>query len=310
MSHYATGLVTEHRPYRGSKLMVALQLAEFANTQGEVNETIETMAERATLSARQFRRILRQMEVDGWIECVERSAGGWGVGSVYRINSSWLRVPVGWQPGSKGPAKQPGQNPDILTGLLDKEPGQNPDILTGLLGKEPGHPDRVVAPTPLSLKTLTPLPPKPETESGIESEPDHTKIRELGIWMLGLIREVYPNGQEPTWSGWDREIRLMAKAHTLREIASLFKFANADRTPRPGGDFCWANQIHSPKKLRKHWDALMIKRNAMKPTAAKPESLLCETCRQRPFTMQMGRGPKQCRECFAAAELSPRSVAA
>ena len=294
MSHYATGLVTEHRPYRGSKLMVALQLAEFANTHGEVNETIETMAERATLSARQFRRILREMEVDGWIECVQRSAGGSGRGSLYRISQAWLRLPMGWQPASVA----------VADGEITRtEPGQNPDILTGFPENKPGHPDRVFSGRPLSLKTLPPLPlRKLETAVVTEPKPDATKIRDLGTWMLGLIREVYPNGAEPAWTRWDNDIRLLAKGRTLREIASLFKFANADRTPRPGSDFCWANQIHSPKKLRKHWDTLMIKRNALKPPPAKPESLLCESCRQRPYTMQMGRGPKQCRECFAAAE--------
>ncbi|MEO8008398.1 MAG: hypothetical protein ABI728_07755, partial [Betaproteobacteria bacterium] len=123
MSTYALGLVTEFPTYRGAGHLVAMQLADFANTEGVVNETIEQMARRATISARQFRRILRNMEADGWIECIDRSKGGFGKGSFYRINPDWLRLPLAWRAAKSTSASGP-VNPDITR----TQPGHNPDI--------------------------------------------------------------------------------------------------------------------------------------------------------------------------------------
>lgn len=302
MSHYATGLVTEHRPYRGSKLMVALQLAEFSNTQGLVNETIETMAERATLSARQFRRILREMEADGWIECLRRSAGGSGVGSQYRISADWLRLPVGWRPGQGSVAHD-----EITRTEPGQKPGQNPDILTGFPAEKPGHPDRVFFEPLSSLKTLPPVVPQfelqPDTGNGGTDDLETADLK-AAQWMLERLRTLNPGHRAPrTWDRWVRDIRLLreeVQGLTHRRICEVFRWANEDRTPRPGSNFCWARQILSPGNLRTQWDRLTVQCD--EAPQAKAVSPQCQDCGVRPWSIAEQGKPRRCRECADKAE--------
>lgn len=75
--------------------------------------------------------------------------------------------------------------------------------------------------------------------------------------MLARLRRLNPQHREPNWRRWHREIRLMVEKdkRTLHAICELFAWANADPF--------WQSNILSPGKLRRQWDALVIRRKSV-----------------------------------------------
>ena len=124
-------------------------------------------------------------------------------------------------------------------------------------------------------------------------------------WIFDLLRSLNPKQREPNWKRWSIEVRIMVKAgHSHREIAELFRWANEQRTPRPGSDFCWAKVILSPAKLWRQWDQLVIQRDT---AVTLPQSRRidpnCESCHVQPWTQQRGKnGPRFCGQCADIAE--------
>ena len=106
--------------------------------------------------------------------------------------------------------------------------------------------------SPSSLSSPPP-PPPPEGESSCRSYRFDEEDSATAAWMLGLIRDLKPNFQEPNLDEWSNTIRLMRERDKKpnADIRDLFTHANND-------DF-WQNNILSPGKLRKQWDQLDLK---------------------------------------------------
>ena len=304
MSARLVGLVLEHYPGSGNELLLAIVVAdESDHNGGNIRATIPLLARLSRQTEQSVRRLFRKMEESTWLQCLERSTGGRGRPSEYCINPEGVKLPTGWQP-------KPEQ-PELNVRVSDPKPEHNPNLMCGFMGDKPELNVRVSDPTLLSFKSLPPIVPHFEltTDSGNAGENALDADQRLARWMLDRLRTLNPNHREPkNWTRWIREIRLLrteVKGLTHREIAAVFKWANEQRTPKPGGDFCWANVILSPGNLRAHWDRLRIEHapHGFKAHGrAANEDGLCQTCHQQPATMQMGRGPKQCRACFAIAE--------
>jgi len=83
---------------------------------------------------------------------------------------------------------------------------------------------------------------------------------DVAIQIFQAIQKMNPEHKEPDFNSWADNVRLIrerdGKSHN--EIFSLFVWAN--------GHHFWKSNILSPKKLRKHWDKLMIQRQ-QKPTS-------------------------------------------
>ncbi|MGB7801398.1 replication protein [Buttiauxella sp.] len=89
-------------------------------------------------------------------------------------------------------------------------------------------------------------------------------------WMFKKVQIISPTAQEPTWSSWSNDIRLMRNALAVshQEICEVFKWANADHF--------WQTNVMSPAKLREKWDTLKAQmnqpgRNTRAAESAKPE---------------------------------------
>lgn len=295
MSSRLVGMVLEHYPSGGGELLLAIALADEADHNGgNVSATLPLLARLSRQTERNVRALLRKMEAAHWLECLERSAGGRGRPTRYRINPEWIRLPLGWH------------------GEVQK-PGNNPENISGFSGQKPGNYFRVSDPPLLSLKTLPPIVPQTTdpvdgsaVPSAVTADHEAGEDARLARWMFSKIQELHPQHREPNWRRWYRAIRLTrtADGRTHREIAELFAWANADREPRPGSTFCWATVILSPDKLRAQWDRLAIARRAAAPAkpAAAPDAL-CSECHERPWSVMLGKsGPHVCRQCAAALE--------
>jgi len=285
MSSGPVGKVLEHYPGAGNELLLAIVIADEAARCGTFRLLVKDLARLSRQTEQNVRRLIRKMEDMGWLLCTEKG-GGRGNASEYCINQDWLRQPLGWLPKPEKPENH--EHPDVRV----SEPKPELNV-------------RVFSDPPSSLKTLPPVVPhrggsaEPSATPKIEPDP---KDLELARWMLGLIRELHPRHREPNWKRWCRAIQAMQAidGHTRHDIAALFKRANADRTPRPGGTFCWCKVILSPDKLRAQWDKLTIEFG--KPPPPKEQDRLCHDCKKRVATIRQKGQPQRCGECADIAE--------
>lgn len=214
----------------GAPLILAVSLADEADDGGGgIFQSSETLARKTRQNERSIRRQLRQMEASGVLVCVQRSAGGAGNFSQYRLDLSALIV-------LKNPDPMPGITRTVCPGY--SEP--NPDHMPGLSD-----------PLYIGLKEKNVTDPTTRTSTHLQGEDER-----LAKWMLGKIRELNPKHRDPSWRTWLTDLRLLRERdlRSHREIAALFAWANADPF--------WRLNILSPAKLRKQWDALELKRQA------------------------------------------------
>ncbi len=86
MSFKVTGIVLDHFPGGGGPLLLALVLADRAGHDGSgIFYSVDTMAVLTRQTRRGVQKQLREMESTGWLVAVERSNGGAGNTTTYRI---------------------------------------------------------------------------------------------------------------------------------------------------------------------------------------------------------------------------------
>lgn len=61
-------LVWDRGPFEGGSLLVMLALADWANDEGECWPSVPTIGQKARMSDRSIRYILKQLEADGWLK--------------------------------------------------------------------------------------------------------------------------------------------------------------------------------------------------------------------------------------------------
>lgn len=287
MSARVMGLVFEH--YKGTlaETFLALVLADEAEHSGEnIRAVVADMARLSRQSVASVNRTLKKMQDTGWLQCVERSTGGRGKPSVYRIDPQWISLPLGWQPGT--PA-----DPETLS---------KPSHSERVSAPKPYQGERVSDPSPLSLKTLPPIVPQSDgsaVPSATGESEDEKKDQALAGELFAMVQRLLPTHRPPNWKRWGRDVRVMVRAgKTHEQIRALFAWANADEF--------WARNILSPATLWRQWDKLEIRaRAAVKPAAAKPpiDDGLCEDCHHVPYTRRIGKaGHRVCSTCADKAE--------
>ncbi len=75
--------------------------------------------------------------------------------------------------------------------------------------------------------------------------------------MFDGIKTIQPNARPPNLDRWANEMRLLrsdGQDRTAEAISATLAWVRQD-------DF-WNPNIHSPAKLRKHWDTLQLKRSS------------------------------------------------
>ncbi|MCQ9087395.1 hypothetical protein [Vibrio alginolyticus] len=80
-------------------------------------------------------------------------------------------------------------------------------------------------------------------------------------WMYQRVVEINPTAPKPNLTHWSNDIRLLRGAFETshREICELFQFANKHHF--------WAENIQSPKSLRRQWERLHAQKNTKKSAA-------------------------------------------
>lgn len=81
-------------------------------------------------------------------------------------------------------------------------------------------------------------------------------------WIYQRVVAVNPTAPKPKIAHWANDIRLMRNALNVNhhEICQMFNFANKHHF--------WAENIQSPKSLRKQWEKLSAQRNTIKQQPA------------------------------------------
>ncbi len=90
MSHELVDLVLKSGPSAQAEKMVLIAIASFANAKtGQCNPSVPGIAERASMTERGVRQILRRLEAAGWL--LTNGGGGRHERSTYLINEGMLR---------------------------------------------------------------------------------------------------------------------------------------------------------------------------------------------------------------------------
>lgn len=124
------------------------------------------------------------------------------------------------------------------------------------IGIDTGHcPDKVETKSPpkeikenkIIKRNAQPNPAKAEL-----SEDESEDLR-LASWMYETLLSQNPSHKKPNTQKWANSIRLMREVEkrTWQEIADVWQWAR--------GDEFWSSNILSPDKLRKQFDALVLK---------------------------------------------------
>lgn len=294
MSSRLVGLVLEHYPHGGNELLLAIALADEADHGGgNVRAAVPEMARLSRQTEQNARRLLRKMEVSGWLECIERG-GGRGKMSLYRISPDWVKLPLGFHFGQKTLPDKPEQKGNLMFGFNGPKGELNVPLSEG---------------SPFLLKHFPPLSPQIDHQATGSAVPsasavDQSENLKLARWMFDRVLKLHQLHREPNWKRWQRDIVVMVrKGHSLHDIASLFHWANADPF--------WQANIRSPSALWAQWDTLTIKRKQQAEQKTQvlhdsgaPKDPLCSRCRTMPFTVKRGRnGPCYCSACADAVEL-------
>lgn len=215
----------------GAPLVLALALADEADDNGGgIFQSVPTLAAKTRQTERAiFAQLGRMVEAKA-LECVQKSVGGAGRFSQYRLNIATIIV-----------LKNPERGSGITMNEVQGFSSNNPEAGSGFL---PPHIE--------GLKEKK-VQDSENPERGASQKPDADDEKQAR-WMLGRIRRLNPKHREPSWLTWLRDIRLMRErdGRTHREISELFAWANDDAF--------WSANILSPGKLREKWDQLTLQR--------------------------------------------------
>lgn len=328
MSNLIVGLVLKFFRGRGAERNMAVALADDANDYGEgIEASIPQLSRSAGCDERTARRMVRKLEDDKWLECVQASTGGRGLSAIYRISADWVRdaalrlAAEGVKPADDAAPEtraKPGRNGGKVPGFSDRKGGQETRVSTGNGGGLPGFdaPAReanngahlIVKNTttlkPSSSPTETPSDRNPPPNKGGRPKREFTQDDLVTVdWMHERVRKVYPMVKALTdvqRGKWAHEIRLMREqdGRTHNEICAMFDWANKDSF--------WRANVRSPVKLREKWEDLAVRRSEQaarqggSPAGASESDPRCEhvheggTRCEANWTMQIGIGKTRC----------------
>lgn len=262
--------------------LVLLALADFADDEGACWPGVGTLMERTGMSRRGVQEALARLEADGLVAMRERRVpNGRQTSNVYVLDLDW-EPPVPVAAGAAGAAA--GDSPAATRasdraggGCAGRAPPEEGRVRGarggGCAGRAPeGAPGAPLEPSEEPSKE----PPCPNSRSDGElfaaqsengEQPPQPDIEaqedeRLARWMFSLVLGLYPKQRPPNWAKWRDVVRLMRTrdGHSRREIAELFRWANADTF--------WQSNILSPAKLREQWPTLWIRRGSAQSNGA------------------------------------------
>lgn len=206
--------VWENGPDDKAELVVLLALADFANDDGECWPAMDTIGQKARMSERNARRVLRKLEADGYVETVE--GRGRNRGNKYVIKSD----------------KMSADKPDNMSDI-DAKTGQNEHENRT---KRVGKPDIAVSAEP-SLTIIEPReepPCIPQAAKTAEDKPE-PKARLPANWALSD-------------EGWAYARSKQIPDEDIRDEATGFHAYWTDRGEKKsqrGWEQCWQTRVRT-----------------------------------------------------------------
>lgn len=273
----------------GAPIVLAYVLADACNDYGiGITLNVEKIAQKTRQTIRAVQKQMRKLEDSRLLVCEERSVGGRGISARYRLDLGLLTVPL---------------NPEPGTGFDEEKPRTRDGVLTAETPNQGrGFDDHHIR----STKELR--------QRSVETHADDVSTFtlsddvKLAQWMFGRLVALNPKLRTPSWLAWAKVIRLMRERdrRTLREIAELFAFANADEF--------WQANIESPGALRRQWNKLALKRQRAGGNGAAAPAVVDTSCagvkedgsrcgaKNTTGDSPDGRGPFFCWACREAGE--------
>ncbi|MBK5120901.1 helix-turn-helix domain-containing protein [Burkholderia sp. R-69980] len=259
--------------------LVLFVIAEYANGMDDICwPSIETIAEKASLSERCVNNHLGVAEQNGWLARWKsrRPTRRWAHAH-YRLSipadiARQQRDAIDFDlvagadevSGDSEPSSKDAQE----TGSLEPRSGNSAEFdeqrsKTALPGAVPAPGEQsyrndVLTSKPINRNTSKPSLIQPlavnEGKDVQREKPDESAIS-LAQWMLERIRARLHDFPSPDIDDWARDVEAMqsTEGHAMQDIVRMFAWADRDKF--------WAKVITSPARLRKNWEELRRRRN-------------------------------------------------
>lgn len=279
---------------KGTRLLVLLRLADFSNDDGISFPSKETIARQTGASKSAVKSALNSLQRDNWVSTQSRRKGQRNDSNLYYINVPKLQklaleIANSQQPNfdpsnsdqSKsdpseiGPSKiEVSSNINELQGVGNSQ-GLNPDrsksdpdpyiynIYNNKL--ESGNFDRISDADKLSKFLAKHPEAKIYSATGkYWGTKDDLKVAQ---YIYQKVIEINPTYQEPNWTRWSNEIRLLKKRlnKRTREILEVFDWANHHEF--------WFKNILSPSSLSEKWATLTTQMLSDTKQTTKPNDI-------------------------------------
>lgn len=99
----------------------------------------------------------------------------------------------------------------------------------------------------------------------------NTKERDISSSFFDKLKEINPKIPAPNLDKWAQEIgRLIKDGNTPEDIEKVIEYVISTKEKSSDKGFCWANIIHSPSALRKHFAKLWGEMNVVKSQKNSP----------------------------------------
>lgn len=259
---------------KGTRLLVLLRLADFSNDEGISFPSKETIARQTGASKSAVKSALNSLQRDNWVSAQSRRNGQRNDSNLYYINVPKLQklaleIANSQQPNSDQSKSDPSEiDPskiEVSSNINELQGGgnsqrSNPDgsksdpdpyiyNIYNIYNKlESGNFDQISDADKLSKFLAKHPEAKIYSATGkYWGTKDDLKVAQ---YIYQKVIEINPTYQEPNWTRWSNEIRLLKKRlnKRTREILEVFDWANHHEF--------WFKNILSPSSLSEKWTTL------------------------------------------------------
>ena len=228
---------------KGTRLLVLLRLADFSNDDGISFPSKETIARQTGASKSAVKSALNSLQRDNWVSTQSRRKGQRNDSNLYYINVPKLQKLALEIANSQQPNFDPSNSDQSKS---DPDPYIYNIYNNNKL--ESGNFDQISDADKLSKFLAKHPEAKIYSATGkYWGTKDDLKVAQ---YIFQKVIEINPTYQEPNWTRWSNEIRLLKKRlnKRTREILEVFDWANHHEF--------WFKNILSPSSLSEKWTTL------------------------------------------------------
>lgn len=263
---------------KGNKLLVLLRLADFSNDDGISFPSKETIARQIGASKSAVKSALNSLQRDNWVLAQSRRNGQRNDSNLYYINVPKLQklaleIANSQQPNFDQSKSDQSKSDPSEIGLSKIEVSSNTNALHMVDNSQRSNPDGSKSdPDPYiyniynnnklesgnfgqisdadKLSKFLAKHPEAKIYSATGKHWGTKDDLKVAQYIYQKVIEINPTYQEPNWTRWSNEIRLLKKRlnKRTREILAVFDWANHHEF--------WFKNILSPSSLSEKWTIL------------------------------------------------------